>query len=40
MSMCGSFLMHLTVVSFYASGFQAIRHYVMGLSGMSMHVRE
>ena len=39
MSMCGWFLMHMTVVVAYAIGSQAIRHQVLGPSGMSKHVR-
>ena len=38
MSMCGWFLVHMTVVVAYAIGPQAIMHQVMGLSGMSKHV--
>ena len=39
MSMCEWFLMHVTIVVAYAIGSQAIRHVVVGPSGMSKHVR-
>ena len=39
MSMCGWFLMHMTIVFAYAIGSHAIRHHlVVGQSGMSKHV--
>ena len=39
MFMCGSFLMHMTIVFAFAIRSQAIRHQVMGLSGMYKDVR-
>ena len=39
MSMCGWFLMDMTIVVAYAIGSQAIRHREVGPSGMSKHVR-
>ena len=39
MSMCGVFLMHMTIVFAYAIGSQAIRHQGMGPSDMSKDVR-
>ena len=39
MSMCGFFLMHMAIVFVYTFRSQASRHQVMGLSGMSKHVK-
>ena len=39
MSMFGWFLVHMMVVVAYAIRSQAIRHQVVGPSGMSKHVR-
>ena len=39
MFMCGSFLMNMTIMFAYAIGSQAIRHQVIGSSGMSKDVR-
>ena len=39
MFMWGLFLMHMTIVFAYAIGSRAIKHQVMGPSGMSKKVR-